>query len=308
VLLAELSPFAPLLIALLPAPGVISPRAELEIASALGVVVVSQLPAACPDDMVLVDGNFCPALEYQCDRFVDEASPSCAEYARKPECRYNEQSERFCIDKYEWPNKVGEKPVVFTTWYDAQRTCQNIGKRLCKRSEWTLACEGPKRAPYPYGWERFPSPCNVSRPVEEVDENKLIGRGTREAEIARLWQADLIGSHPDCVSPFGAFDMVGNVDEWTDNTDEKGAQVSTLNGGYWGPVRNTCRLTTKTHGPDFRFYQIGFRCCSDARDGVAPAAPPAAVPKHELDQRKGPDGWPVAVSEERHGAAGEPGG
>ena len=65
--------------------------------------------------MALVDGDFCPSLEYQCDRFVDEASPSCSEYARKPECRFNQESERFCVDRYEWPNKLGEKPAVFVT-------------------------------------------------------------------------------------------------------------------------------------------------------------------------------------------------
>ena len=307
MLLPELSPLLPLIVALAPLPASVPARAQLELASAASVVVVADLPAACPADMVLVDGNFCPALEYQCDRFVDDTNPSCAEYARKPECRYNEESERFCIDKYEWPNRVGEKPAVFSTWYDAQRSCRNIGKRLCKRSEWTLACEGPKRSPYPYGWERFPSPCNVSRPVDEADQKKLVARGTRDAEIARLWQADVIGSHPDCVSSFGAFDLVGNVDEWTDNSDE-GGQVSTLNGGYWGPVRNTCRLTTKTHGPEFQFYQIGFRCCGDAQDGIAPQSPPAAAPKHELDQRRGPDGWPLAVSEDRRGDGAEPSG
>ena len=66
------------------------------------------------------------------------------------------------------------------------------------------------------------------------------------------------------------YDPAGNVDEWTDNAadDPTTDRVSTLNGGYWGPVRNTCRLTTKSHGPTFTFYQVGFRCCADARDGV----------------------------------------
>ncbi len=303
----ELLPLLPLLVAVVPLPSAVPPSAQLALASAASVEVVSELPAACPKDMVLVDGSSCPAMEYQCDRFVDEASPSCAEYAQKPECRHNQTPLRFCVDRHEWPNRVGEKPAVFVTWYDAKKSCESVGKRLCKRPEWTLACEGPKRAPYPYGWQRFPSPCNVSRPVEEVDAKKLVGLGTRSSEIARLWQADVIGSHPNCVSAFGAYDMVGNVDEWTDNSGEGGAQVSTLNGGYWGPVRNTCRLTTKTHGPEFQFYQIGFRCCGEPQDGIVAELPNPPEPKEVLDQRKGPDGWPVVVSEDRH-AGSEPGG
>ncbi len=308
VISPEYGPLIPLLVAMLPLPSAVPPEAQLAAASAASVPVIAELPQACPDDMALVDGSSCPVVEYQCDRFVDEASPSCAEYARKPECRYNEEPRRFCVDRHEWPNRVGEKPAVFVTWYEARKSCESVGKRLCKRAEWTLACEGPKRAPYPYGWERLPSPCNVSRPVQEADAKKLVSPGSRAAEIARLWQADPIGSHPECVSAFGAFDMVGNVDEWTDNSEEGGAQVSTLNGGYWGPVRNTCRLTTKTHGPEFQFYQIGFRCCADAQDGISAALPPEPRPKHELDQRKGPGGWPVPVSEERRADGAEPSG
>jgi sulfatase modifying factor 1 len=304
----ELLPLVPLLVALAPLPSAVPARVQLAAATLASVPVVAELPEACPDDMVLVDGNACPSLEYQCDRFVDEASPSCAEYARKPECRFNQVSERFCIDRYEWPNKVGERPTVFVTWYQARKACQNVGKRLCERTEWTLACEGPKRTPYPYGFERFPSPCNVSRPVDEADPKKLVNPATRRAEIERLWQADPIGSHPDCESPFGAFDMVGNVDEWTDNSAEGAAQISTLNGGYWGPVRNTCRLTTKTHGPEFQFYQIGFRCCADPRDGISPALGPDPESPAALDARKGPDGWPVPADEDHHGDAAQPSG
>lgn len=305
--LPDLPALLPLLVGLLPLPSVLPADLGLDAAALASVAVVERLPDPCPTDMSLVDGEHCPSLEYECKRFVDDASPSCAEYARKPECRYNTVSRRFCIDHHEWPNRVGERPAVYVTWYDAKRSCESVGKRLCARSEWTLACEGPKRAPYPYGWERFPSPCNVSRPSLYVSERALANRATRDATLEKLWQADAIGSHPDCVSAYGAYDMIGNVDEWTDNREEGGAQVSTLNGGYWGPVRNTCRLTTKTHGPDFHFYQIGFRCCADARDGIAVPASADRVGPEALSQRAGPDGWPVPVNEDVHRGLGEPG-
>ena len=299
----DVAPLLPVLIGLAPLPAAIPVEARLDAMALASVEVVAKLPAPCPDDMELVDGEFCPALEYQCDRFVDSVSPSCASYAQKPECRFNPVPKRFCIDRHEWPNRVGEKPKVFVTWYEAQSLCKSAGKRLCERSEWTLACEGPKRSPYPYGWQRQPSPCNVSRPSIEFDAKDLTNPHTRAAELERLWQADPIGSHPECVSAFGAFDMVGNVDEWTDNREESTAQPSTLNGGYWGPVRNTCRLTTKTHGPDFNFYQIGFRCCSDARDGIRVPLPAPHQSVADLEARQGPDGWPIATPEERRQGA-----
>jgi formylglycine-generating enzyme len=287
----------PLLIALSPLPDAVPAGTRFDALALTSLTATSELPAACGDGMVLVDGEHCPSLEYQCLRFVDESSPSCAEYARKPECRYNTVAKRFCIDRYEWPNRTGERPRVFVTWFEAQSSCESVGKRLCARSEWTLACEGPKRAPYPYGWERQPSPCNVGRSPIAFEVEDITNPRTRAHELERLWQGDPIGSHPDCVSAYGAFDMVGNVDEWTDNREEGGEQVATLNGGYWGPVRNTCRLTTKTHGPDFQFYQIGFRCCSDPQDGLIAPLPEERASRDELERRAGPEGWPIPAPE-----------
>jgi formylglycine-generating enzyme required for sulfatase activity len=224
--------------------------------------------------MVLVHGWFCPILRYVCLRYVDEAEYRCAEYARDRPCLGEPDLRRFCIDRYEWPNRLGANPTVYVSWHEAKRSCASVGKRLCRRSEWVLACEGPKRLPYPWGYDRQPSPCNIDRSPVPFDVGALADEQTRESELARLWQADPIGSHPDCVSSFGVVDMSGNVDEWTDNqADNPGTgRPSTLNGGYWGPVRDTCRLTTKKHGPKFRFYQVGFRCCQDPLDGVSRTA------------------------------------
>lgn len=241
--------------------------------------------AACPSDMTLVEGEFCPKLEYRCGRRSSELGHGCAEYVRGVPCRGEPDPRRYCIDKHEWPNHDGEMPRVYVNWFEAKQLCQSVGKRLCRRSEWTLACEGPKRLPYPWGFVRQPSPCNVDRASIPADANAIVDERTRDAEIARLWQADPIGSHPACISAFGAYDMSGNVDEWTDNLadDPETNQPSTLNGGYWGPVRNTCRLATKTHGPKFAFYQAGFRCCADTVDGVE--VPP---PKPWIDREKEP--------------------
>ncbi len=281
----------PLVVAVAPVP--IPPETQLAAASLAGVYVVSQLGDACPDDMELVDGDFCPSLEYECLNRRHPKSLSCDEYARKPECRHDTTSLRFCIDRYEWPNRPGERPSVYVNWHEAQTQCSSIGKRLCRRHEWTLACEGPKRAPYPHGWSRHPTSCNLDHPRIPVNVRALDDPATRSSEIERLWQAHPIGAGAGCVSAFGARDMVGNVDEWTDNRPEGLDRESTLNGGYWGPVRNTCRLTTRAHGPGFRYYQIGFRCCQDPADGVRPALPAGPTPRWLLERARGPDGWPI---------------
>ena len=241
---------------------------------------VSPAPPSCPDDMALVDGEFCPSLRYDCLR--PTGAVGCAEYGRGRRCLEPTDHRRYCVDRFEWPNKLGENPLVYVDWFEAKTYCASAGKRLCRRSEWMLACEGPKRLPFPWGFVRQPSPCNIDRATLEFDVYAMMDEGRREGELARLWQADRIGTHPDCVSAYGAYDLTGNVDEWTDDqADNPGsAHVSTLNGGYWGPVRNTCRLATKAHGPTFKFYQVGFRCCGDTTDGIE-GPPPRPWVEHE---------------------------
>lgn len=232
-------------------------------------------PQACPSDMVLVEGSFCPTLRYICQSGVDETQRCATEYQKGVRCYGNQDFRRYCIDRYEWPNKLGESPEVYASWHEAKDKCAARGKRLCRRSEWTLACEGPNRVPFPWGFKRQPSPCNIDRKPVPFELDTLENEDTRREEIERLYQAYPSGARERCQSHYGVFDMTGNVDEWTDNTaDNPDTKFpSTLNGGWWGPVRNTCRLTTKSHAPSFRFYQIGFRCCKDTGDDVEVAPP-----------------------------------
>ncbi len=246
---------------------------------------------ACPAEMTLVEGEFCPNLPLRCIRRPPNEGYRCSEYARGVACPEAPDPRRFCVDKHEWPNRAGENPLVYVDWNEAKALCAGAGKRLCRRSEWMLACEGPKRLPFPWGFVRQPSPCNIDRASIPFDVPAMMAEQTREEELARLWQADRIGSHPDCVSAYGAYDMAGNVDEWTDDLadDPFSRHPSTLNGGYWGPVRDTCRLTTTSHGPDFKFYQVGFRCCRDTVDGIPSPPPRPVVPRGDDRAREGGD-------------------
>ena len=225
----------------------------------------------CPPEMVGVEGDYCPYVTQKCLRWLDlETKLQCAEFERLPaagSCPVATQHKRFCVDRYEWPNKVGAMPEYMASWNDAKASCEGIGKRLCSDTEWTLACEGPERKPYPYGdgYVRDERACNIDKPYIWPHPDRLFAAKTQLDELARLDQREPSGSRQACVSAYGVHDMVGNVDEWVVN-ESQGAKPfrSGLKGGYWGPVRTRCRPMTTAHDEGFRYYQIGFRCCAAA--------------------------------------------
>jgi formylglycine-generating enzyme required for sulfatase activity len=73
-----------------------------------------------------------------------------------------------------------------------------------------------------------------------------------------------LSAFPDCVSPFGIHDMVGNVDEWVERENASPPFRSALRGGWWLPGRNRCRASTTHHPESYSGKQVGFRCCKDA--------------------------------------------
>jgi len=176
----------------------------------------------------------------------------------------------YCIDRFEYPNLAGQYPIIFVSWYEAVELCRGHDKRLCTEDEWTFACEGEEARPYPYGdgYRRDPEQCITDRPWVAYNERAMVPRDgdAAEAEMDRLWGGHASGAQPRCRSPFGVYDMTGNVDEWTRSVRE-GERPSILKGGYWGPVRTRCRPATRSHDQNHMFYQQGFRCCADVGMG-----------------------------------------
>ncbi len=240
--------------------------------------------------MVRVEGAYCPNVEQRClehheeyekdqrkkrkaaeegKKYKSTVSERCLRYAAT-ECLSKEKKTlSFCVDRYEFPNQKGELPALLVSWTDAKKTCEGLGKRLCTEDEFNFACEGTEMLPYTYGLERDANKCSIDKAYRKRErklyryERCMKHPGCKE-HLEHLDQRLPAGSLPDCVSPFGVYDMNGNINEWVELPGKKYPDRSGLKGGWWGPVRGRCRPTVDFHKEDDYGYEEGFRCCKDA--------------------------------------------
>src|SRR5262249_12614861 len=119
----------PLAVAVWPVGGPLPRWLAIDAAPLVALALVERLPDPCPAGMVLVDGGYCPTLRYECQSDIETGEAArCSEYARKSGCPSMLEPRRFCIDRYEWPNLVGENPRVYVSWFQSKELCWTVGK------------------------------------------------------------------------------------------------------------------------------------------------------------------------------------
>lgn len=213
----------------------------------------------CRPEMVLVEGSYCTDVRQDCVRWLDDPAlpfARCAQYSTKSRCVGKRVPMRFCIDRREYTPPGAELPQNWASFDVASKTCESLGKRICTDSEWNFACEGEAMLPYPYGYERKPV-CNQDRTdLYEKNPHRQVLRDLREPADGR----------PECRSPFGVENLVGNMDEPVarEGFENNAPFRNALKGGWWMPARNRCRPATTAHDDHFTDIQIGVRCCEAA--------------------------------------------
>ena len=225
----------------------------------------------CSPDMVEINGDYCPTVKQHCMKWRNDVEGErCEVWDTRVDCvSATIVHKKYCIDRFEYPNKVGELPQDWMSWDDVKKSCESIGKRICTRSEWTFAAEGPGRHPYPYGdgFHRDNTICNFDNHVAAIGitGDDVMKVSDPKSEVADKLRSLLVpsGERPECVSDWGVHDMSGNIDEWVVNESGK-PYVSGLMGGHVFGVRNASRPMTDAHAPWFFWYETGGRCCKDA--------------------------------------------
>jgi formylglycine-generating enzyme required for sulfatase activity len=165
-------------------------------------------------------------------------------------------------------------PQAYVSAVEAKAACEQAGKRLCKAEEFIRACRGPgKDAFYPYGGEQHKRGiCNEGKGSFVAakfgnDFSKLTYAQFNDPILDQMpGGLAKTGEFDRCVSPDGAYDMVGNLDEWVDEPLDANGHGH-FRGGWYGDAEVNgpgCLYVTSAHEPTYHDYSLGFRCCADA--------------------------------------------
>lgn len=187
-------------------------------------------PPSCPDDMILIEEEFCIDIH--------EAS--------RPDATEDDPGK----DSSKALSRAGVIPWTDISQLDAQTACAAAGKRLCYASEWLAACQGPDHGVYSYGDEYEPAACNG---IDAFCETPVEGCGIEELSFKLV----PTGVFPDCTNGYGLFDMNGNVAEWDANP------LGHSRGGSYNASDSKTMHRCDSSKIENRqgLPNIGFRCC-----------------------------------------------
>jgi len=163
------------------------------------------------------------------------------------------------VEKFNNP-AFANYPIEYVNWEQASAYCGWAGGKLPSEAEWEKAARGTDGRNFPWG---------NKAPTKDLLNYKDSGmKGSTE-----------VGSYPNGASPYGALDMVGNVQEWVQDwyagdyyrsspkENPPGAETGNsrvIRGSSWrfesALVRLPLRMYFAPTSTDFDYKDIGFRC------------------------------------------------
>jgi sulfatase modifying factor 1 len=155
-------------------------------------------------------------------------------------------------------------PVTLVTWFGARAYCEYYGWRLPSEMEWEKAARGPASGSdraYPWGDEIQRNQANYYSSHDIFE--KLAGKS--DTTPVGFYNGRTYDGYEtlDGSSPYGLYDMAGNVWQWTGDV-YKDQHYRYLRGGSKENYEYNLRVWTRNSaGPEFFSPNVGFRCARD---------------------------------------------
>ena len=145
------------------------------------------------------------------------------------------------VRPHQYPQGKDKYPLVGASWHEAGRYCEGMGKRLPTEQEWEKAARGTDGRRFPWG---------------DIFDSSKANTGKRFGGMTP------VDKFPEGRSPYGVYDLIGNIWEWT--ASEDGANKVVRGGLWFDDAIGTKASYRNSFPPGKHLEYLGFRCAKDA--------------------------------------------